>query len=65
MYILADRPTSKTLGDAFDVLDDAFGTGEFSKDQAIASLSNEGFTAATFQQLCDGDFITSVDDDEE
>ena len=41
MYILTDEPGSGKLGDAFSALDNTFGTGEFSKGQAITVITNE------------------------
>jgi len=39
MYQLVDEPKGGTLAEAFEALDDAFGTGEFSEGQAISAIS--------------------------
>ena len=39
MYQLVDEPKGGTLAEAFNVLDDAFGTGEFSENQGVSALA--------------------------
>lgn len=39
MYTLVDEPKGGVLADAFDALDDAFGTEEFSEGQAISAIA--------------------------
>ncbi len=40
MYILTDEPAGGLRKEAFDALDNAFGTGEFSQGQAETVLAN-------------------------
>jgi hypothetical protein len=67
MYILADKPKkSGTLSDAFDAIDEAFGTGEFSEDQAVSAIAlglsvpNERATQL-LKDLVQQEFVTEVD----
>ena len=39
MYTLVDEPKGGTLGEAFETLDDAFGTGEFSEGQGVSAIA--------------------------
>ena len=39
MYQLVDEPKGRTLAEAFEALDDAFGTGEFSEGQGVSALA--------------------------
>ena len=39
MYQLVDEPKGGTLGEAFEALDDAFGTGEFSEGQGVSAIA--------------------------
>jgi len=39
MYMLINSPKSRELKQAFDVLDEVFGTDEFSEAQAINSIA--------------------------
>ena len=39
MYQLVDEPKEGTLGEAFEALDDAFGTGEFSEGQGVSAIA--------------------------
>jgi len=65
MYILTDEPASGEQLEAFKALDDAFGTGEFSRGQAITVLVNTFEDASKadslFQNLERGAYITEVE----
>lgn len=39
MYQLVDEPKGETLKKAFDTLDEAFGTGEFSEGQGVSAIA--------------------------
>jgi len=39
MYTLVDEPKEGKLQDAFNVLDDSFGTGEFSEGQGVSAIA--------------------------
>jgi len=39
MYILVDEPKGGQLAEAFNALDDSFGTAEFSEGQAVSAIS--------------------------
>lgn len=39
MYTLVDEPKGGALADAFNVLDDAFGTDEFSEGQGVSAIA--------------------------
>ena len=39
MYQLIEEPKGETLGEAFQALDDAFGTGEFSEGQGVSAIA--------------------------
>jgi len=65
MYILTDEPRSGQSLDAFRALDNAFGTGEFSQGQAIATLANslEASNAESlFRDLVSGGFVTETEE---
>lgn len=39
MYILGEEPKGEVLGNAFNALDDAFGTEEFNEGQAVSAIA--------------------------
>ena len=39
MYILVDEPKEGTLREAFNTLDDSFGTEEFSEGQGVSAIA--------------------------
>jgi len=39
MYVLVDEPKGGQLADAFNALDDSFGTGEFSDGQGVSAIA--------------------------
>ena len=41
MYALIDEPKGGVLKDAFNALDEAFGTEEFSREQAVSAIAME------------------------
>ena len=47
MYILVNEPAGGIRKEAFDALDNAFGTGEFSQGQAVTVLANAELGNAT------------------
>ena len=54
MYILTDEPDEPgPLKTAFDVLDDTFGTEEFSREKAIAALDTIDlrYSSDTFDRM--------------
>ncbi len=60
MYILVSEPHGDEACRAFDALDDAFGTDEFSKDDAMKVLSEHGFAANMFSALLTAGSISEV-----
>ncbi len=63
MYILADEPKgSGTLTVAFEVLDGAFGTEEFSYADAIGALDNSEVPSPkdTLDRLVNGNYVSEV-----
>lgn len=64
MYILTDEPTGNLGREAFNALDDAFGTGKFSQGQAITVLANADLKGAEslFSDLVRGGYVTEVED---
>ncbi len=65
MYILASEPASGIRAEAFAALDDAFGTEEFSRGQALTVISNALGTngEAAFRDLENSDCITETGED--
>jgi len=66
MYILTDEPSGGLRKEAFDALDNAFGTGEFNQGQAITVIANEGLggtmgAESLLRDLVSGGFVTEVD----
>lgn len=64
MYILTNEPQGGIGKDAFEALDGAFGTGEFSQGQALTVIANAVETdkaAAVFNDLVSGGYVTEVD----
>lgn len=64
MYILTDEPLGGQQANAFEALDDAFGTGEFSQGQAITVLKNALETPnadGLFRSLVQGGHVTETD----
>lgn len=51
MYMLIEQPNGDEARRAFDALDDAFGTDDFSKEDAMEVLSNRGFSGNMFNAL--------------
>ena len=47
MYILTDEPAGGLKKNAFDALDEAFGTSEFSQGQAVTVLANADLGGST------------------
>lgn len=39
MYILLDEPSGGNIKEAFEVLDETFGSGEFTDGQAISAIN--------------------------
>lgn len=67
MYILTNEPTGSLRKEAFEALDNAFGTGEFSQGQAITVLANASLGDTTsaeslFKELVSGGFVTETED---
>ena len=65
MYILTDEPASGLRKEAFNALDDAFGTGEFSQGQAVTVLTNSGLDGAEalLRDLVSGGFVAETEAD--
>ena len=64
MYILTNEPAGGLGKEAFDALDNAFGTGEFSQGQAITVLANalESSNAESLlRELVSGGYVTEID----
>ncbi len=66
MYILTNEPASGLRKEAFNALDDAFGTGEFNQGQAVTVLANAdlGGTVSTeslLRDLVSSGYITEVE----
>lgn len=64
MYILTNDPPGGLRKEAFDALDDAFGTGEFSQGQAETVLANSIDTSApesVFRDLVSNGYVTEVE----
>lgn len=66
MYILADEPEKGgALADVFDALDDAFGTDEFSEDQAVSAIAlglsvDDTRASQLFKNMNDRGFVSEV-----
>ncbi len=60
MYILVSEPHGDEATRAFSALDDAFGTDEFSKDDAMRVLSEHGFSNNMFSALLTAGSISEV-----
>ena len=66
MYILANEPSKDgTLSDAFDTLDNAHGTDEFSEEQAVSAIAlgmtvDDLRAAQLFKNLVDRGFVSEV-----
>lgn len=50
-YILVNEPTAEEASRAFDALDDAYGTDEFSEDEAKQVMTAHGFGPGMFSAL--------------
>ncbi len=60
MYMLVAEPHGDEASRAFNALDDAFGTDEFSKEDAMRCLSEHGFTTVMFTALVTAGSIAEV-----
>lgn len=63
-YILTDEPPGGQRLDAFQALDDAFGTSEFSQGQALTVIGNSLETpnsGSLFNDLLRGEYITETE----
>jgi hypothetical protein len=63
MYILTQEPTSGQRLEAFNALDDAFGTESFTQGQAITVIENALGEDGTriFQDLVNSGCVSEVD----
>jgi len=66
MYILTEEPSGGRQSDAFGVLDNAFGTEEFSEGQAITVISNglecgPNEAASVLAGLVSGGYVSEID----
>jgi len=67
VYILADKPTKPgSLLEAFDAVDEAFGTGEFSEEQAVSAVAlgmsvPDTRASQLFRDLIQQDFISETE----
>jgi len=57
-YILTEEPRGDEARRAFDALDDTFGTDSFTKEEALAVLTEHGFGANMFSILDGSGAIT-------
>lgn len=62
MYMLLDEPSGGESKEAFDVLDETFGSGEFTEGQAISAINIALETElakaqSLFNKLVRGDYI--------
>jgi len=66
MYILATEPSKDgTLSDAFDAVDNAYGTGEFAEEQAVSAIAlgmtvDDTRASQLFKNLVDRGFVSEV-----
>lgn len=66
MYILASKPSKDgTLSDAFDAIDNSFGTDEFSDEQAASAIAlamsvDDRKAEQLFKNLIDRSFVSEV-----
>jgi len=58
MYILTDKPEG--LNAAWETLDNAFGTEEFSREDALSTLSQTGISDDTFDRLVSEGYVSEV-----
>ncbi len=60
MYMLVSEPHSDEACRAFNALDDAFGTDEFSREDALKVLGEHGFSQQMFMALVTAGSIAEV-----
>ncbi len=65
MYILADKPESPRLVEAFDAVDEVHGTEEFSRADATGAIAtvlgiSDSEADSLFQRLVSNDNISEV-----
>ena len=60
MYILTDKPSGYNT--AWEALDNAFGTEEFSREEAVSALSQAGIEDeyGTFDRLVSNGYVSEV-----
>ena len=58
MYILTDEPKGPNA--AWETLDNAFGTEEFSREDAVSVLSQAGISDDAFDRLVSGGYVSEV-----
>ena len=58
MYMLTDEPEGHNA--AWEALDNAFGTEEFSREDAAITLSQAGISGNAFDKLVSGGYVSEV-----
>lgn len=60
MYMLVSEPHGEEASRAFSALDDAFGTDEFSREDALRCLEEHGFGQQMFNALVMSGSVSEV-----
>ena len=61
MYILTQEPSGGESARAFSALDEAYGTEEFTVEEADKVLAENGFSQSMFDSLVANGFVTEAD----
>jgi len=61
MFILVQEPSGEESKRAFEALDDALGTEEFSEATARKVMAEHGFGKDMLERLVDGGYVSETD----